>query len=171
MRLSVRRTHIRASLVVQWFRVHLPMQRTRVRPLLWEDSTWDRATKPVCRNYWAHVPYSPRPTTGEATAVRSPCIINKDPVQSKITSTNSFKEKGNGRREGGSGWGTHVNPWLIHVNVWQKWLQYCKVISLQLIKINGKKKKKGNVCVCVCLKAHQYNLLEWGSRWPSALLK
>ena len=55
-----------------------------------------------------------------------------------------------GRLEGGSGWGIHVNPWLIHVNVWQKPLQYCKVISLQLIKINGKKindrsrgKKKG----------------------------
>ena len=47
-----------------------------------------------------------------------------------------------GRREGGSGWGTHVNPWLIHVNVWQKPLQYCKAISLQLIKINGKKKEK-----------------------------
>ena len=45
------------------------------------------------------------------------------------------------RREGGSGWGTHVNPWLIHVNMWQKPLQYCKVISLQLIKINEKKKK------------------------------
>ena len=44
-----------------------------------------------------------------------------------------------GRQEGGSGWGTHVNPWLIHVNVWQKPLQYCKVISLQLIKINLKK--------------------------------
>ena len=44
-----------------------------------------------------------------------------------------------GRREGGSGWGTHVNPWMIHVNVWPKPLQYCKVISLQLIKINGKK--------------------------------
>ena len=36
-------------------------------------------------------------------------------------------------REEGSGWGTHVNPWLIYVNVWQKPLQYCKVISLQLI--------------------------------------
>ena len=46
-----------------------------------------------------------------------------------------------GRQEGGSGWGTHVNPWPIHVNVWQKPLQYCKVISLQLIKINGKKNK------------------------------
>ena len=39
--------------------------------------------------------------------------------------------------------GNHVNPWLIHVNVWQKPLQYCKVISLQLIKINsGKKERK-----------------------------
>ena len=46
-----------------------------------------------------------------------------------------------GRWERGSGWGTCVNPWLIHVIVWQKPLQYCKVISLQLIKINGKRKK------------------------------
>ena len=45
-----------------------------------------------------------------------------------------------GRWDGGLGWGTHVNPWLIHVNVWQK-PQYCKVISLQLIKINEKKKR------------------------------
>ena len=47
-----------------------------------------------------------------------------------------------GKQEGGSGWGTQVNPWLIHVNVWQKPLQYCKVISLQPIKIDGKKKRK-----------------------------
>ena len=47
-----------------------------------------------------------------------------------------------GRRERGSGWRIHVNPWLTHVNVWQKPLQYCKVISLQLIKINEKKKKR-----------------------------
>ena len=47
-----------------------------------------------------------------------------------------------GRWEGGSGWGAHVNPWLIRVSVWQKPLQYCKVISLQQIKINGKKKTK-----------------------------
>ena len=47
-----------------------------------------------------------------------------------------------GRWEGGSGWGIHVNLWLIHVNVWQKPLQSCKVISLQLIKINGKKKEE-----------------------------
>ena len=46
---------------------------------------------------------------------------------------------GEGGGRGDSGWGIHVNPWLIHVNVWQKPLQYCKVISLQLIKINGNK--------------------------------
>ena len=45
-----------------------------------------------------------------------------------------------GRWEGGSGWVIHVNPWLIHVKVWQNPLQYCKIISPQLIKINGKKK-------------------------------
>ena len=52
----------------------------------------------------------------------------------------SRESRGGGGR-GGLGWGTHVNPWLIHVNVWQK-PQYCKVISLQLIKMNEKKKKK-----------------------------
>ena len=44
-----------------------------------------------------------------------------------------------GRWEGSSRWATHVNPWLIHVNVWQKPLQYCKIISLQLIKVKKKK--------------------------------
>ena len=53
------------------------------------------------------------------------------------------KEVGGGFRMGNT-----VNPWLIYVNVWQNPLQYCKVISLQLIKINEKKffelKKKAN---------------------------
>ena len=60
-----------------------------------------------------------------------------------------------GRWEGGSGWGIHVNPWLIHVNVWQKPLQYCKVISLQPIKINEKKKKD------VLLKNKHYDSLSF----------
>ena len=51
-----------------------------------------------------------------------------------------------GRWKGGSRWGTHVNPWLIRVSVWQKPLQYCKVISLQLIKKKQKKIfKKENI--------------------------
>ena len=47
-----------------------------------------------------------------------------------------------GRWEGGSGWGIYLNPCLIHVNIWQKPLQYFKVICLQLVKINWKKKKE-----------------------------
>ena len=66
-----------------------------------------------------------------------------------------------GRREGGSGWGIHVNPWLIHVNVWQKPLQYCKVISLQLIKINGKKSRKESINLAGVV------LLQWKTCWES----
>ena len=51
------------------------------------------------------------------------------------------------RWEGGPGWGIHVNPWLIHFSVWQKPLQCCKVISLQLIKINEKKEYKWKINV------------------------
>ena len=47
-----------------------------------------------------------------------------------------------GEAGGGVEMGTHVNPWLIHVNVWQKPLQYGKVISIQLIKINGGEKNQ-----------------------------
>ena len=53
--------------------------------------------------------------------------------------TGKTQRDGMGREiGGGSGWETHVNAWLIHVNVWQKPPQYCKVISLQLIKTNEK---------------------------------
>ena len=58
--------------------------------------------------------------------------------------TNKKLKGGMGREVGGgSGCGTHVNPWLIHVNVWQRPLQYCKVISLPLIKINLKNAYQG----------------------------
>ena len=56
--LTIRETQIEttmrgASLVVQWLRIRLPMQGTRVRALVQEDPTCHRATKPVCHNYWA----------------------------------------------------------------------------------------------------------------------
>ena len=41
------------SLVVQWLRIHLPMQGTRVQALAREDPTCHEATKPVRHNYWA----------------------------------------------------------------------------------------------------------------------
>ena len=42
------------SLVVQWLKIHLPMQRTGVWSLVWKDPTYRGATKPVQQNYWAH---------------------------------------------------------------------------------------------------------------------
>ena len=40
-------------MVVQWLRIHLPMQETWVRSLVQEDPTSLEATKPVHRNDWA----------------------------------------------------------------------------------------------------------------------
>ena len=70
--------------------------------------------------------------------------------------TGMTQRDGMGREVGGgSGWGTHVNPWLIHVNVCQKPLQYCKVISLQLIKIiGGKQMGKEYIKAVYCLLAY-----------------
>ena len=38
-------------LVVQWLRIHLPMQGTQVLALVREDPTYRGATKPVRHNY------------------------------------------------------------------------------------------------------------------------
>ena len=48
-----KKTNFRASLVIQWLRIHLAMQGTGIRCLVWEDSTCYGATKPMCHNYWA----------------------------------------------------------------------------------------------------------------------
>ena len=40
-----------ASLVAQWLRICLPMQGSRVRALVWEDTTCCGATRPVSHNY------------------------------------------------------------------------------------------------------------------------
>ena len=74
--------------------------------------------------------------------ITSPGWMQETSAQGWCTGKTQRDGKG---REGGSGWGTHVNPQLIHVSVWQKPLQYCKVISLQLIKINGKRKEKKRI--------------------------
>ena len=63
--------------------------------------------------------------------------------------------------EGRWGWGIHINPWLIHVNVWQKPLQCCKVISLQKIKVNEKKKRKS--LSRVQLFASPWTIQSWNS--------
>ena len=42
-----------ASLVVQWLRIRLPTQGTRVRALVQEDPACRGATEPMRHNYWA----------------------------------------------------------------------------------------------------------------------
>ena len=51
VRMAIIKTSTRASLVAQWLRICLPMQRIRVRALVWEDPTCRRATRPVSHNY------------------------------------------------------------------------------------------------------------------------
>ena len=41
----------RASLVAQWLRIHLPMQRTQVQALVGEDPTLRGVVKPTRHNY------------------------------------------------------------------------------------------------------------------------
>ena len=50
---KINKQNLWTSLVVQWLRIRLPMQGTRVRALVREDPTCRGATKPVRRNYWA----------------------------------------------------------------------------------------------------------------------
>ena len=48
---AIKCSFVRASVVVQWLRICLPMQGTRVRALVWEDPTCRRAARPVSHNY------------------------------------------------------------------------------------------------------------------------
>lgn len=59
--LMLKNQHMRTSLVVQWKRICLPMQGTRVQFLIWEDSTCHRTanlgsttTEPVLQNKSSH---------------------------------------------------------------------------------------------------------------------
>ena len=49
------------SLVVQWLRVHQPMQGTQVQFLVWEDPMCCWSIKLVLHNNWAHMPQLLKP--------------------------------------------------------------------------------------------------------------
>ena len=49
--LNTQKAEVETSLVVQWLRIRLPMQGTRVRALVREDPTCCGATKPMRLNY------------------------------------------------------------------------------------------------------------------------
>ena len=65
------------SLVVQWLRIRLPMQGTRVQDLVREDPTCCRATKPGHHNYWAHVPQLLKPARLEPVLRNKTSHCNK----------------------------------------------------------------------------------------------
>ena len=84
--LRVLRKQPGASLAVQWSRILLPMQETRVWSLAWEDSTYTEATKPVSHNYWAcapepRSPESPRRETTTERALQSHALQPETPPQ------------------------------------------------------------------------------------------
>ena len=74
--LMIYKRELRASLVAQWLRICLPIQRTRVRALVWEDPTCRGATRPVSHNYWACASGACAPQQ-EAAIVRGPCTAMK----------------------------------------------------------------------------------------------
>ena len=72
-------------------------------------------------------------TLSRVKQITSPGWMHETSAQGWCTGMTQRDGMGREAGRGGSAWGTHVSPWLIRINVWQKPLQYCKVISLQLI--------------------------------------
>ena len=80
------------SLVVQWLRIRLPMQGTRVQALVQEDPTcrgatnpvrhsfWACVLEPVSHNYWAHVPQLPKPACLEPVLCNTRSHCNEKPT-------------------------------------------------------------------------------------------
>ena len=94
------------SLLVQWIRIHQPMQDTQVRSLVWGESTGCGPTKPGHHNYWSPSALETVLDSKRSTTARSPCTAtkrsprlphlekspcsNKDPVQPKINKNYCF---------------------------------------------------------------------------------
>ena len=82
----------RTPLVVQWLRICLPMQGTRVWALVWEDLTcrgvtkpvrhnyWIGTLEPVSHNYWARVPQLLKPAHPEPVLRNKRSHHNEKPV-------------------------------------------------------------------------------------------
>ena len=65
---------------VQWLRISLPMQGTRVQALVQEDPTCRGATKPVSHNYWARVLQLLKPERLEPMLCNKRSHHNEKPV-------------------------------------------------------------------------------------------
>ena len=97
---------IGTSLVAQWLRIHLPMQGTRVRALVQEDTTchgaaklvhhnyWACALESASHNYWAHLPQLLKPSRLE------PMICNKRSHRSEKPTCHNEDYRSEERRVG-----------------------------------------------------------------------
>ena len=137
----LKNTKLGTSLVVQWLRIQLKMQGTQV-------TAWSMATQPTQCSYWAGstlelTHWNQRAHTA-GSSLRAPAKTwssQRHKYTHKIKNKNktlqtSMRLKLREKKIQVKKKRSNVNPWLIHVNVWPKPLQYYKVISLQLIKIN-----------------------------------
>ena len=77
---TVHQLYLRTSLVVQWLRIRLPVQGTRVWSLVQEDPTCRGATKPVRHNYWARVPQLLKPARLEPVLRNNRSHRNEKPT-------------------------------------------------------------------------------------------
>ena len=77
---KIKNVFFRTSLVVQWIRIRLPMQGTRVRSLVQEDATHHRATKPMSHSYGAHTPQLLKPLYPEPVLHNKRSYCNEKPV-------------------------------------------------------------------------------------------
>ena len=68
---DIKRWHVQVPLVIQWLRIHLPMQETRVRSPLREDRTCHRTAKARAPQLLSPRAKSPCSETREAAAMRS----------------------------------------------------------------------------------------------------
>ena len=68
----------RSPLVVQWLRIHLPMQRTQVQSLAREDPTCHRALSLCATTTEAYTFQRPCSAAREATVTRSLCTTGRE---------------------------------------------------------------------------------------------
>ena len=89
---------LRTSLVVQWLRIHLPIQGTQVQSPVWEDSTCHRATKTEPQLLsWRARAHTPRqenpPDEKPATAAREqgPLVTTRESLCTAVKTQHDQK--------------------------------------------------------------------------------
>ena len=94
---SGKSARVGTSLVVQWLRNHLPMQRTQVCFLVQEDPICHGATKPMRHHYWSPRALEPTLHNKRSDRKEKPAHSNEDPAQPKYESISAQpKRRGTG---------------------------------------------------------------------------